>query len=630
MNKTIALLLIAFLAVPCIAHSIKDFKIQETEKISLQAKATDPDANRLITTYTPPLNEKGEWQTTYGDAGDYRATITVSDGANNVSEDVSITVSKKEEPPKIESFIPSQFALSINETNSVDFRVLASDLNKDDLSYEWLVDDKKVKEGREFFYETTYKDAGNHKVSAVVSDGTLNASNEWNVNVANVNVERLLDDIRDISVNENEAARLELADFEKYGLAYSISEPLGKKNEWNTTYGDSGVYNISIHAEGKGFRGDKTVKLIVKDVDRPPVLEKIASVEANEGEEIRIALNAQDPDGDLITYSAEPLPKGALIEENIFSWTPSFDTVKKAGFFASLMRKSRASVRQFNIKFTAYSKGKKSEQSAAITVKDVNRAPVIEDMENITISEGEKLKIVPKAYDLDGDKVRIRYSGFMNKDTFKSGFGDAGTYYTKVTASDGLLETPKLVRINIKKTNRAPIFGKIKAIKAKQDDSIGIMLDARDPDGDNITYSIDNPPNGSSLNGNAFLWTPNINTVKKGETKKFDLVFAASDAKSQTRQDAMVEISYKNMPPKIINATDNLVAKINKLTTMSVKASDDDGDELTYTWSFGQFESYKATSSHQRIFTKRGVKKVKVIVSDGTDTAEHTITVSVI
>ena len=104
-------------------------------------------------------------------------------------------------------------------------------------------------------------------------------------------------------------------------------------------------------------------------------------------------------------------------------------------------------------------------QNIIITVKDVNRVPVLEDIEPININEGKMVKIAPKAYDPDGDKVKLSYSGFMDSDTYKSGFDDAGTYYAKVTASDGLLETSKFVQVNIGQGNREPIFGRMKDIK---------------------------------------------------------------------------------------------------------------------------------------------------------------------
>ncbi|MBI3034691.1 hypothetical protein HYY71_00055 [Candidatus Woesearchaeota archaeon] len=602
MNKRAAIFLTIFLMLPYIASSIT-FEIQETEKISLKPNATDPDADTLVITYAKPLNESGEWQTNYGDAGSYKSTIAVSDGINADSKEVLIIVKKREESPKIDSSAPVEYDLGINEGQSINFSVLASDLNKDILSYEWLVDGQRAAYGPDFSYQTTYYSAGTHRISAVVSDGTSTAGKEWQVNVANVDVESILNEVEDVSVNENEAVKLKIPDFEKYGLAYSISEPIGSKNEWKTGYQDSGAYQIEIRAEGKGFSAYKIVRVVVNDVDRAPVFESLDNIVASENEEIKIALNADDPDGDLVAYSADKIPEGARLEGNVFTWKTNYDTVKKEGFVDRVVDKFRVLSKSFYIQFTASSKGKKVVQNIIITVKDVNRAPVLEYMEPISINEGALLKIAPKAFDLDGDKIKLSYSGFMDKESYQSKFGDAGTYYAKVTASDGLLEESKFVQISIQHVNRAPLFGKIEDTRAKEGDNIAVLLNAHDPDNDEINYSIDNPPKNYSLKGNVFLWIPGYDAANKKETKKFDFVFAASDGKEVTRQVAKIEVSDKNRAPRILNATKSVSAKVNKPVLMLVKAVDDDGDELAYEWDFGFLEKYKATAAHQRTFT---------------------------
>ena len=92
MKKTIILLLILFISFIFLVSSLKTFEVNETEKLSLEPEVEDPDADILTYTFTEPLDENGEWQTTYGDAGEYTATITVSDGVTEVSEEVLIIV----------------------------------------------------------------------------------------------------------------------------------------------------------------------------------------------------------------------------------------------------------------------------------------------------------------------------------------------------------------------------------------------------------------------------------------------------------------------------------------------------------------------------------------------------------
>ena len=551
MNRNaIFFLLLIFLILPYIVYSIATFTIQETEKISLIPNATDPDADKLLIIYTAPLNEKGEWQTNYGDAGEHKSTITVSDGFTNVSEDVLIIVKKMEVPPKIESFTPMEGNINIKEGDPIKFFISASDLNKDELQYSWFFDDKKVREGQEFIYNVAYNDSGSHKVSVFIFDGTVNVSKEWYIEV--------------------------------------------------------------------------------DDVDRFPIFENIGNKFLNENEELKIILNAYDPDGDQITFSASNLPEGAGFENNTFYWKPSYDTIKKVDFIDRVVDKFTPLSKSFYVKFTASSDHAKVVQNVVITVKDMNRLPVLEDMEPITINEDESLKISPDVYDLDGDKVSISYSGFIKSDYYKSNFGDAGIYYVKVTVDDGSGQTSKSVQINIKHVNRMPIFSKIETIKVSEGDNIAILLNAYDPDGDTINYSIDNAPQNSSINGNVFLWTPPYTLANKKETRKLDSVFVASDGKAETRQIVQVQISNKNRIPKIINATKSVVAKVNEPVLLFVKATDEDDDDLDYTWEFGLFEKYKATSTHKRIFTTTGTKIIKVIVSDGTDEVEQIINVNVI
>ena len=87
--------------------------------VSLVPKAEDPDKDTLTFTFTSPLDDNGEWQTNYGDAGEYTVTITASDGLLTTSKEVLIIVKKKEEAPVLESFEPKDTLIKIDETGTV-------------------------------------------------------------------------------------------------------------------------------------------------------------------------------------------------------------------------------------------------------------------------------------------------------------------------------------------------------------------------------------------------------------------------------------------------------------------------------------------------------------------------------
>lgn len=629
MKKKLALLLIVFLIVP-LAYSATKFVIDETEKIAIAPKANDPDSDSISIKYEPPLNENGEWQTTYGDAGTYNSMVTASDGQTSTSEDILIVVKRKEAAPSIDSFLPRQDSIAINESESVGFSVIASDANKDELTYRWYFDNKKAAEGNEYTYDSTYNDEGTHRIKAVVSDGKLETAKEWPVEVKNVDVQRLLDGIQDIAVDENEAAKLILPDFEKYGLAYTISRPFNNNNEWQTTYDDSGVYDVKVHAEGKGFSGSKTVAVTVHDIDRPAEFAELSNPVANEGDEIKIELEASDPDGDKINFEAKNLPKGASLENNVFIWTPDYETIQKNSFFNRLLGKFRILGKSFYPQFIAASNDNQVVQNVIITVADKNRAPVIEQMGTINAKEGELTEIEPKVYDLDRDKVRLQFSGYAANAAFRPTYDDAGDHEITITASDGTDQTSIKVPVKVANSNRAPILEKIPDAVAYENDEIAILLNANDPDGDKASYSVENPPQGADMNDNAFIWKPSYLTLNKGQKQVYSIVFSATDGSLESKQIMKLELRDRNRAPRIVNTTTSVTARLNKPASMHVAAVDDDNDQLEYTWDFGFFDKYKGTQKHQRIFTTRGTKQVKVIVSDGIDKTEQLINVNVV
>ena len=61
----------------------------------------------------------------------------------------------------------------------------------------------------------------------------------------------------------------------------------------------------------------------------------------NEGDEIKITFKVSDPDGDKINFEAKNLPEGSLLDGNVFTWTPDYDTIQKNSFFNKLLGKFR-------------------------------------------------------------------------------------------------------------------------------------------------------------------------------------------------------------------------------------------------------------------------------------------------
>jgi hypothetical protein len=99
----------------------------------------------------------------------------------------------------------------------------------------------------------------------------------------------------------------------------------------------------------------------------------------------------------------------------------------------------------------------------------LNTAPVMKLIPNITVSEGDTVKIVPDAADREDDPITISYSGWMKESTYTTTYDNAYpkgcdkpgcsvTYKVTVTASDGVYNTSQDVYVTIVDKNRPPVF----------------------------------------------------------------------------------------------------------------------------------------------------------------------------
>ncbi len=256
--------------------------VQETELVSLSPKAEDADKDtNLVFTFTSPLNEKGEWQTSYGDSGEYTITVTVSDGISATAREVLIIVNKKEEAPTIDSAKPIESGLAIDETEAIEFSIVASDLNKDTLTYAWKLDGVDVGNEDKYGYQSTYEDAGTHTVKVEVSDGLSSTSKIWSVDVKNVNRKPVLEKLEDIKAKETDKVTITAlaTDDDKDTITYTISDERFEQEDnvftWQTDYDSAGTYEVTISANDGQDTTEQSFTVTVENVNRPPVITDI-------------------------------------------------------------------------------------------------------------------------------------------------------------------------------------------------------------------------------------------------------------------------------------------------------------------------------------------------------------------
>ena len=215
-------------------------------------------------------------------------------------------------------------------------------------------------------------------------------------------------------------------------LTYYFEPPLDEKGEWQTQRGDAGRYytNISV-SDGKNITV-QTVILIVEPLNRPPILSAARNTIVQEGQEIRINPKVADPDNDsvIVTFSG---------------WKDSFPyktTYEDAGAHIVII--------------TADDGWSTVSLPINITVKNVNRIPVMDPLKNLTVTEGDLVEISPFASDADGEKIVFRYTQPVDLDgKWQTKRGDSGTYQVTVTATDGQDFVSKAVYVRVLKIPRS-------------------------------------------------------------------------------------------------------------------------------------------------------------------------------
>jgi hypothetical protein len=105
------------------------------------------------------------------------------------------------------------------------------------------------------------------------------------------------------------------------------SEPAFTENifSWTPTYDDAGSYEVTFRATQDELEEFETIIITVNNINGNPVLESIGDKSVIVNTALTFTVNASDPDGDSVSYTADNLPDGAAFTNKTFTWTPDYD-----------------------------------------------------------------------------------------------------------------------------------------------------------------------------------------------------------------------------------------------------------------------------------------------------------------
>ncbi|MDP8227906.1 MAG: hypothetical protein P9M15_00470, partial [Candidatus Electryoneaceae bacterium] len=282
---------------------------------------------------------------------------------------------------------------------------------------------------------------------------------------------------------------------ERYNLPDGVEFELERDGigrfQWTPNYAQAGVYNAHFAAFDGNLYTELQVSVIIRNANHPPVLADIGDIEITEGEPFSLVLEATDSDSDNFVFSAEHLPFGAVLERNLFRWTPNYD---QAGEYEEVI-----------FRVTDFGQPPASDQEViTIIVLDFNRPPMWDPIDPIEAREGERIRFDVRVLDQDDNRGGrhqendLRLSAIFPEDMEEASFDDrgngrgtfdwqtdifsAGEYWPRFVAFDGNETDTMDVEITVTNVNRPPEIERIEHQEVIVGDILDFTISVRDPD----------------------------------------------------------------------------------------------------------------------------------------------------
>lgn len=385
------------------------------------------------------------------------------------------------------------------------------------------------------------------------------------------------------------------------------------------SYGATARIGVTVN---DGNEGEATGEIVVttRENQGPTITSLSADPPTVErGGTIDLTVEASDPNGDMLAYGWTVADQSWALSDN--------------GKTAQLTAPDTAGVRTTVTVELADAEGKKASATLVVSTRP-NNAPSLDSItaNPTTVAPGNTTKLQAAARDADGDDLTYKWTipagwkatgnGSGPQITLKAPDSYGQTDVVDLVVSDDSGGTVQGSVVVTTRDNRAPVLGSLVASPTvlQPGATSTVTVAATDPDGDSLTYKW-TPPQGWTAKGTGAsikLTAPN----KHGVTGT--LAVQIDDGHGGTTRGivALQVLDEPRNPPTI----DSLVANPSTLqpkqkTTVTAKASDPNGDALSYKWTLPRGWSGSSTSNSITVTAPdKYAEKVaiKLEVSDGT------------
>jgi len=546
--------------------------IQENESISVQVTSSNTNSAQLYITSDDNY------------FGSSMISISVREDLDNgieISQNILVVVNAINDSPVLSNISD----VSINEDESITIQIDAFDTDFVSFNFEISSSDNfsTVLLGNQLTLAPSENWNGEEDFTITVEDNFgLQDSQSFNVLVLSVN---------DTPIANNQSYELiedgvkliypSGSDIESTQLTFSISEqPTNGTvtvDGWIFTYEPNVDFNgedsfTYVANDGENVSEPALVVLYISPVNDAPIFSDLDYINLDEDSNIDVLLSASDIDGDLLVFSIVNAESelGATLIANVISISPEDNYY---GNESIVLRVTDGEYQE--------------TQSVIVNVNPINDSPIIDEVEDISINEGEGAELELSAYDIDGDD--LTFSASSDDDVELSVDGTILTLLSEpnvgdseivinVVVSDGEYTDTETFSVFTQNLNDAPSTESL-SFEINEDSQLSIAPQGSDPDGDALSFSIVSSTENGSLefNNGLFVYSPNNNFVG---TDTF--TYLANDGEYDS-QVSTVNIAINNVNDQpVLNSIDNQLLQEGESLELELSAEDIDGDALTY------------------------------------------------
>jgi VCBS repeat-containing protein len=567
--------------------SVAVLSATEGEEYRYQATATDVDSESLSWS----LSQKPAGMTVDAETGlitwtpangvtTAAVTLVVSDNDKTASQAFTITVEGVNDAPVITE--GETASLTTAEDTTAELTLNATDADGNDLTWSIAGQPGKgsasVENGVVTYTPDTDYNGGDLFV-VQVSDAELSDSILVTVNVTAVNDAPVITSAAKTAAVEGEEYSYQVTTNDVDGDAVTLTLTTAPEGMSMTAQGlitwtpGNGVTSaqVVVTAADAAFEVTQSFGVTVTATNDAPVITSTPVTSAMEDETYRYDVNATDAEGNTLTYLLTSGPEGMQINSATgeITWTPG------------------EGVSGATVVVTVSDSLDQTTQSFDITVTAVNDAPVITEGESIALSASEDTaaELQLNATDVDSSELTwaIASNPANGSATVVAGLVTytPDTDYTgedsfTVSVSDGEFTDVITVNVTVGGANDAPVITSEALLEATEDELYEYTVTATDADGDDLSFSLTQAPEGMTISSEGQItWTPVEGVTGASVTVQ------VSDSTAAVTQSFTITVAAVNDAPEITSQAVTTASEDAEYR-YSVTAVDVDGDELTF------------------------------------------------